>query len=290
MASREPDLTLQEAADLLGVHYMTAYRYVRTGRLPGTRVGAHWHVRHADLDKIAAAAPAGRNDGARVGRRRRTMLRRLTSLLVQGDEAEAWRLLQAALGSAYSPEDLYFDVLGPAMRRVGDDWAAGRLDVADEHRATVVMYRLVGRLGPLFARRGTARGAIVLGAPTGDPHGLATALVADPLRGPRLFDRRSRRQHARRLVGEHHHRHAAHRRSRHRRLDTCRRRTHRHNHRHDQGPSRRARRTRRPRDPGPGPCHRARRRHLDDVGARGSRPLRRHTVMRDTRPALRVRS
>jgi methanogenic corrinoid protein MtbC1 len=104
-------------------------------------------------------------------------------LLVQGDAAEAWRLVQAALGSAYNPEDLYFDVLGPAMRRVGDDWAAGRLDVADEDRATVVMLRLVGRLGPLFARRGTTRGAIVLGAPSGDPHGLATALVADPLRG-----------------------------------------------------------------------------------------------------------
>ena len=63
--SREPDLTLQEAADLLGVHYMTAYRYVRTGRLPGTRVGAHWHVRHADLDKIAAAAPPGRKAATR---------------------------------------------------------------------------------------------------------------------------------------------------------------------------------------------------------------------------------
>ena len=32
--SREPDLTLQEAADLLGVHYMTAYRYVRTAGFP----------------------------------------------------------------------------------------------------------------------------------------------------------------------------------------------------------------------------------------------------------------
>ena len=180
--SSEPDLTLQEAADLLGVHYMTAYRYVRTGRLPGTRVGAHWRVQRADLDKIAAAAPAGRN-GATRRAPKKDYVRRLTSLLVQGDEAESWRLVEVALGSAYTPEELYFDVLGPAMRRVGDDWAAGRIDVADEHRATVVMYRLVGRLGPLFARRGTTRGAIVLGAPTGDPHGLATALVADPLRG-----------------------------------------------------------------------------------------------------------
>jgi len=182
--SRRPalDLTLQEAAELLGVHYMTAYRYVRTGRLPGTRVGAHWHVRRADLDKLAAAAPAGRTAATRRSPKK-DYIRRLVPLLVQGDEAEAWRLLQAALGSAYSPEDLYLEVLGPAMRRVGDDWAAGRVDVADEHRATVVMYRLVGRLGPLFARRGTPRGAIVLGAPTDDPHGLATALVADPLRG-----------------------------------------------------------------------------------------------------------
>ena len=178
----DSDPTLHQAAESLGVHYMTAYRYVRTGRLPGTRVGTHWQVRRADLDKIAAAAPAGRN-AATGPTPKRNYVHRLTSLLVQGDESEAWRLLQAALASAYSPEDLYFDVLGPAMRRIGDDWATGRLDVADEHRATVVMYRLVGRLGPLFARRGTTRGAIVLGAPVGDPHGLATALVADPLRG-----------------------------------------------------------------------------------------------------------
>ena len=223
-------------------------------------------MRHADLDKITAAAPAGRNAATRRTPKK-DYVRRLTSLLVQGDEAEAWRLLQAALGSAYSPEDLYLDVLGPAMRRVGDDWATGRLDVADEHRATVVMYRLVGRLGPLFARRGTTRGAIVLGAPVGDPHGLATALVADPLRGRgfSITDLGANTPAAswantiagmQRIVGvgvvvstpvdD--------------ALD-------RHNHRHNQDPSCRARRTRRRRDPEPGPCHRARRRHLDDVSA-----------------------
>ena len=34
------DLTLHEAAELLGVHYMTAYRYVRLGVLPAVKVGA----------------------------------------------------------------------------------------------------------------------------------------------------------------------------------------------------------------------------------------------------------
>ena len=38
-------MTLQEVADSLGVHYMTAYRYVRQGRLPATRLGAEWRIR-----------------------------------------------------------------------------------------------------------------------------------------------------------------------------------------------------------------------------------------------------
>ena len=37
-------ISLQEAASRLGVHYMTAYRYVRTGRLPARRDGAQWFV------------------------------------------------------------------------------------------------------------------------------------------------------------------------------------------------------------------------------------------------------
>jgi excisionase family DNA binding protein len=182
---RATQLTVQQAADMLGVHYMTAYRYIRTGRLPATRVGNHWHVRPADLARIAPKAAPGRNTATRTTRApgKKNYVRQLVPLLVQGDESEAWRLVQAALVSAYTPENLYLDVLGPAMHRIGTEWAAGRLDVAAEHRATVVMYRLVGRLGPLFARPGTTRGRVVLGAPAGDPHGLATALVADPLRG-----------------------------------------------------------------------------------------------------------
>ena len=31
-------ISLQEAADQLGVHYMTVYRYVRHGRLPARKV------------------------------------------------------------------------------------------------------------------------------------------------------------------------------------------------------------------------------------------------------------
>jgi excisionase family DNA binding protein len=176
------DLSLQEAADLLGVHYMTAYRYVRTGRLVATRIGTAWRVPRASLAALRPQAAAGRTKlGATSGRAH--YARRLRDRLVRGDEVEAWRVVEQALASAYAPEDLYLEVLGPALSRIGDDWAAGRVTVAEEHRASALMYRLTGRLGPSLVRRGRSRGVVVLGAPADDFHGLASALVGDVLRG-----------------------------------------------------------------------------------------------------------
>ncbi len=179
---RDDDLTVQEVADALGVHYMTAYRYIRTGRLEAKRVGIEWRVPRAAIDAMHKAATAGRSkSNARV--HRRGYEGQLSACLVEGDEAGAWRVTQDALTAAFSLEDLYLDVLHAAMRHVGDEWVAGRVSVAQEHRATTLMYRLIGRLGPGFVRRGRSRGLILLGAPSGDHHGLATALLADPLRG-----------------------------------------------------------------------------------------------------------
>ena len=45
-------LSLQEAADALGVHYMTAYRYVRLGLLSATKEGASWKVPASEVDRL----------------------------------------------------------------------------------------------------------------------------------------------------------------------------------------------------------------------------------------------
>ena len=180
--SKPDHLSLQEAADVLGVHYMTAYRYVRTGRLVAERRGNQWYVPRSSIASMRAASPPGRHKrGSRSGHRDYAGV--LASLLTEGDEAEAWRLAQNALASSFTPEQLYLDVLAPAMHAVGDEWEAGRTSIAEEHRASALAYRLVGRLGPSFTRRGPPRGLIVLGTPSGDRHGLATTLLTDPLRG-----------------------------------------------------------------------------------------------------------
>jgi methanogenic corrinoid protein MtbC1 len=106
--------------------------------------------------------------------------------MVAGDEAGAWNTVEAALASSLEPADVYHDLLVPALREIGDGWADGNLTIADEHGATAVAQRIIGRMGPRFARRGRKRGTVVLGAAPGDEHGMPCAIVADLLRAARF--------------------------------------------------------------------------------------------------------
>jgi excisionase family DNA binding protein len=181
-------LTLQEAAERLGVHYMTAYRYVRTGRLPGRRVGARWYVDPADLSVVfETAGRPGRLAAPRRGHSQERLSRLLVTRMVAGDEPGSWAVIEDALSRGTTPEEVVVGVVGAAMRSVGEQWQARELSVDDEHRAAGIAIRLVGRLGPLFARRGPKRGTVVIGAPPGERHGLPTALATNVLRG-RRFD------------------------------------------------------------------------------------------------------
>jgi len=176
-------LGLQEAADQLGVHYMTAYRYVRTGRLPATQIGAQWWVDPGDLPAAAAGSPvAGRPRTETRRASRTTAARRLEDRLVAGDEPGAWTIVEGRLVSGSDQEEILLDGLGEAMRSVGLGWRAGHYTVDDEHRATGVATRVVARLGPRFSARGPKRGSVILGTPPHELHGLPTAMAANVLR------------------------------------------------------------------------------------------------------------
>ena len=188
-------ISLREAARRLGVHYMTVYRYVRTGRLPARRAGQEWLVDPADLDLVrpetagttgpggsaGATGATGATGAGRPARMDRVPL--LRARMVAGDEAGAWRIVEDALASGQQAAGIYLDLLVPVLRSVGDGWAEGTVSVAAEHRASAVAQRIIGRLGPQFARRGRKRGTVIIGGPAGDQHSLPGAIIADLLRG-----------------------------------------------------------------------------------------------------------
>ena len=132
---------------MLGLHYMTVYRYVRTGRLAARREGGDWLVRRVDLEALRghaadpgwAGAPGPPRHEARVGR--------LVTTLLAGDEAGAWTVIQEALASGATARAIDIELIGAAMREVGERWAAGAASVADEHRASAIAHRLIGRAG-----------------------------------------------------------------------------------------------------------------------------------------------
>ena len=178
------DLTLHEAAASLGVHYMTAYRYVRLGLLHAGKMGGTWRVAQADLDEFRAGGATGPTGPVRAGgsRRRAPWAERLESRLLAGDARGAWGVVEAALAAGTEVDEIYLDVLAPAMTSIGERWARGELDISLEHRAAGIAMRLIGRLGPRFVRRGRTRGVVVLGTPAGERHGLPVAILADLMR------------------------------------------------------------------------------------------------------------
>jgi excisionase family DNA binding protein len=172
---RKP-LTLPQVADKLGLHYMTVYRYVRTGRLPAKRVRGAWQVDPADLAHVERSRQGTRATGKAPSRAR------LEARLVASDEAGAWDVLEEALASGMEPDQVLLELVGPALRSIGTLWEQGRLSVADEHRASSVAARLISRLGARFARRGHKRGTVILAAAPGDLHGFPVSIAANLLR------------------------------------------------------------------------------------------------------------
>ena len=169
------ECTLTEAAERLGVHYMTAYRYVRTGRLAAEKRGGQWML---DVAEVEQFGHPDRQDRSRA----RVLPSQLEARLLAGDENGAIQLVEGAMGSGADPEEVYLDLLAPALAQIGDRWAAGEITVADEHVASATAMRVIGRIGPRLAKRGRTRGVVVVAGVAGDHHTLPSALLRDLLR------------------------------------------------------------------------------------------------------------
>ncbi|HEX4902029.1 MAG TPA: B12-binding domain-containing protein [Acidimicrobiales bacterium] len=182
-ADPAPDETvdLADAAAHLGVHYQTAYRWVREGRLPAVRVRGRYQLAVADLDAFAASRDEPEPVAVRPGRRSWERLSaKLFDALRAGDERTAADVLVRLRSQGESIVDILTRVVVPAMRRVGDDWSAGRLTVAEEHRASEIVERLLAGLDQ--RRPGRPRGTVVVTAPAGELHGLPVSMAAAALR------------------------------------------------------------------------------------------------------------
>ncbi|MFI6623127.1 B12-binding domain-containing protein [Streptomyces sp. NPDC050528] len=99
------------------------------------------------------------------------------------DEYTATDVVLRALKEGVAPEGVLLDVIAKVQGRVGEEWAANRLSVAQEHAATAINERVVAALGLHSATRGVpTRGRITVACPDGEWHALPARLLAEVLK------------------------------------------------------------------------------------------------------------
>ncbi|MEU9574201.1 cobalamin-dependent protein [Streptomyces massasporeus] len=97
-----------------------------------------------------------------------------------GDEYAAVDVVTDALAAGLDAESVLLDVIGAVQHKVGLEWAANRMSVADEHAATAINDRVIAVLP---ARRpANSRGRITVACVDQEWHALPARLVAETLR------------------------------------------------------------------------------------------------------------
>ncbi|WP_282791997.1 B12-binding domain-containing protein [Streptomyces sp. CC224B] len=110
---------------------------------------------------------------------------RLWQAVTDGDEQRAVGLVRAALAEGVDEEALLLDVIAPVQKRVGVEWAADRITVAQEHTATAINERVVACLAhdpPTAAPLDPPRGRVTVSCIDGEWHAFPARLVAEVLR------------------------------------------------------------------------------------------------------------
>jgi MerR family transcriptional regulator, light-induced transcriptional regulator len=179
-SAHRTSLDLRSAATEIGVHYQTAYGWVRSGRLTAELINGRYMVDRADLDAVVLRrhVPAAPNP---PGAKRLTHAAdRMHNALVAGDESAARRIAVNLVTEGSPIADLIQVVIVPALVRIGQAWHDGQLTIWVEHRASAMVERVLGELSP--NPKGRRRGTAVVAAVSGDHHSLPTTMAAATLR------------------------------------------------------------------------------------------------------------
>ncbi|MFD5122895.1 B12-binding domain-containing protein [Streptomyces sp. NPDC058385] len=107
----------------------------------------------------------------------------LWNAVLAGDEYSATELVGRALDEGVDPESVLLDVIAVVQGKVGEEWVANRLSVAQEHAATAINERAITALSAHPSARTTiTRGRITVACVDGEWHALPPRLLAEVLK------------------------------------------------------------------------------------------------------------
>lgn len=108
---------------------------------------------------------------------------------IAGDEYAAADAVTAAIDRGADAETVLLEIIAPSQARVGREWAANRLTVAQEHTATAINERAIAALAHHPAVRASLRrqaerprGRVAVACIDGEWHALPARILAEVLR------------------------------------------------------------------------------------------------------------
>ncbi|WP_405901404.1 cobalamin-dependent protein [Streptomyces sp. NBC_00727] len=108
--------------------------------------------------------------------------RLLTAAALERDEFAAAGLVTSALDDGMPAESVLLDLIAPVQARVGTEWAANRLTVAQEHAASAIVERVITALAHHPAARTKPRlGKVAVACVEQEWHSLPARLLAEVL-------------------------------------------------------------------------------------------------------------
>ena len=102
-------------------------------------------------------------------------------LAAEGDEEASCHLVCELVKERTPLLSIYSDVLGPALRRIGDWYGAGTVDEACEHAATAISERIMSRLMQFYSPMIRCDKKAILGCAAGNRHCVGLRMASDLL-------------------------------------------------------------------------------------------------------------
>jgi methanogenic corrinoid protein MtbC1 len=113
-----------------------------------------------------------------TGDARASIRERFLDAILNGERLTALQIVDDALEAGLSQIDLYSDVFGASLERIGDLWQANEIGDAREQMAGAVARAAISRAYARFARSTIDRGTLVVTGVAGELHQVGAELFA----------------------------------------------------------------------------------------------------------------
>jgi MerR family transcriptional regulator, light-induced transcriptional regulator len=159
-------------------------RLLSAATAAGRSIGQVAPLSTDELSRMVQEDATARLDPVRSAVRHRDISRRAPTLDVVDqahelsaklDAVELEHVLRRAVAQ-FGVTAFIEDVASPLLRRIGEDWHAGRLSIAQEHLASSTVHDIIMEAMRSMARR-SASATVLVATPAGERHAIGAALV-----------------------------------------------------------------------------------------------------------------